>query len=158
MKKAILFTLFCFCFLLAACSQSEEDTQVYTGIIGEGKAMGYAYSVSKEESSFSWKVAHKSEIAFITENAANEDDLNSFRNSVEDSKEAFAKLLIWGTYLVIIGLGTYFIYKKKRIKLNNYGIILAVFAGIALYLVVGAFFDLTSSLQLTKSFYLTLVN
>ena len=59
-KKYIPIVLFCFTLILSACG--EEDTQEYSGIIGEGKAMGYEYTVTKEGSSFSWKVRSSKKI------------------------------------------------------------------------------------------------
>ena len=41
--------LFSFTLILSACSQAEEDTQEYLGVIGDGKAFGYEYTVTKEQ-------------------------------------------------------------------------------------------------------------
>jgi hypothetical protein len=52
MNKYILLTLFCFTFILAACSQSKEDTSDYAGIISDGKAFDYEYTITKEQNIF----------------------------------------------------------------------------------------------------------
>ncbi|CAM3066727.1 hypothetical protein FITA111629_01470 [Filibacter tadaridae] len=154
MKKCVLLMFFCFGLMLTACSQSEEDKQEYSGIIGEGKAMGYEYTVSKEQNTFSWKVGYKGDISVIEEDSSNEDNLDNFRISVSDSKEALAKLIIWGSYFLIVVITTFIFYKKKRKKLEGSGAIITVFAGIAIYFAFGALFDLSSSLQNTKYYYL----
>ena len=64
-NRCILLVLFCFTLILSACTQSEEDTQEYSGIIADGKAMGYEYIITKEKNTFSWKVGYKGDITTI---------------------------------------------------------------------------------------------
>ena len=64
--------LFCFTLILSACTQSEEDTQEYSGIIADGNVMGYEYIITKEKNTFSWKVGYKGDITTIQESIDNE--------------------------------------------------------------------------------------
>lgn len=104
---------------VSACSQDEEDKQEYAGIIGEGKAMGNEYTVSKEQNTFSWKVGYRGDISVIEEDTANEDNLDDFRVSVSNSKEALANLIIWRLYFLIVVITTLIFFKKKRKKLEG---------------------------------------
>ena len=90
--------LFCITLILSACTQSEEDTQGYSGIIGDGKAMDYEYTVTKEENSFSWKVGYKGDITTIEESIDNKDELQNFMMAVSDSKLILSKLIISLSY------------------------------------------------------------
>ncbi|MDI2587053.1 hypothetical protein OR571_08035 [Psychrobacillus sp. NEAU-3TGS] len=82
MKKCMLLMLFCFTLILSACSQGEEDTQEYSGIIGDGQTLGYEYTVTKEQNKFSWKVGYKGDISIIEESAGNKEDLVNYMNAV----------------------------------------------------------------------------
>ena len=158
MKKYVLLMFFCFGLILSACSQSEEDKREYSEIIGEGKAIGYEYTVLKEQNAFSWKIGYKGDISVIEEDSVNEENLNHFRISVNKSKEALVKLIVWGAYFLVVVITALIFYKKKRKKLKGSGAIITVFAGIAIYFAFGALFDLSSSLQNTKYYYLGLIN
>jgi hypothetical protein len=91
LKKSILLITFCFTLILSAFSQSEKDTQEYSGIIGDGKSLGYEYTVTKKQNKFSWKVGYKGDITIIEENAANEDNLVNYMYAVNDSKLVLVK-------------------------------------------------------------------
>ena len=150
--------LFCFTLILSACSQGEEDTREYSGIIGEGKTLGYEYTVTKEQNKFSWKVGYKGDISIIEESAANEDDLENYMNAVNDSKLVLAKLIISVSYLLIVIITTLIVYKKNRKMLKDSGVIITILTGIAIYIAFKASFDLTSLLQDAKYYYLILTN
>ena len=156
MKKCILLMLFCFILILSACFQGEEDTQEYSGIIGDGKTLGYEYTVTKKQNKFSWKVGYKGDISIIEESAANEDDLVNYMNAVNDSKLVLAYLILSVSYLLLIIITTLIFYKKNRKILKDGGVIITVFAGIAIYIAFKASFDLSGFLQDAKYYYLIL--
>ena len=148
--------LFCFTLILSACSQGEEDTQEYSGIIGNGKTLGYEYTVTKEQNKFSWKVGYKGAISIIEERAANEDDLVNYMNAVNDSKLVLVKLILSVSYFLIVIITTLILYKKNIKMLKDGGVIITILAGIAIYIAFKASFDLSSLLHDTKCFYLIL--
>ncbi|MEK4486088.1 hypothetical protein MHH81_10930 [Psychrobacillus sp. FSL H8-0484] len=158
MKKCILLMLFSFTLILSACSQAEEDTQEYSGIIGDEQSLGYEYTVLKEQNKFSWKVGYKGDISIIEESAANQDDLVNYMNAVNDSKLVLAKLIISVSYLLIIIITTLILYKKNRKMLKDSGVVITMLSGIAIYIAFKASFDLISLLQNTKYYYLILTN
>jgi hypothetical protein len=158
MNKYILLTLFCFTFILAACSQSEEDTSDYAGIISDGKAFGYEYTITKEQNKFLWKVGYKGDISIIEQDTANEDDLVNYMNAVNDSKLVLVKLIISVSYFLIVIITMLILFKKNRKMLKDGGIITTILAGIAIYIAFKASFDLSSSLKLAKYYYLTITN
>ena len=150
--------LFSFTLILSACSQAEEDTQEYSGIIGDEQSLGYEYTVLKEQNKFSWKVGYKGDISIIEESAANQDDLVNYMNAVNDSKLVLAKLIISVSYLLIIIITTLILYKKNRKMLKDSGVVITMLSGIAIYIAFKASFDLISLLQDTKYYYLILTN
>ncbi|QUG41959.1 hypothetical protein KD050_01260 [Psychrobacillus sp. INOP01] len=158
MKKCILLMSFCFILILSACSQSEEDTQEYLGVIGDGKTLGYEYTVTKEKNKLSWKVGYKGDISIIEESAANKDDLVNYMHAVNDSKLVLAKLITSVSYLLIVIITTLVLYKKNRKMLKDGGVIISILTGIAIYIAFKASFDLSSLLQDAKYYYLTLTN
>ncbi len=150
--------LFCFIFILSACSQNEEDTQEYSGIISDGKAFGYEYTITKDQNKFSWKVGYNGDIFIIEEIAASEDDLVYYMNAVNDSNLALAKLILSLSYFLIVTLTTLFLYKKNRKMLKDGSVIITIVAGIAIYIAFKASIDLSSSLKVAKYYYLTITN
>lgn len=150
--------LFSFTLILSACSQAEEDTQEYSGIISDEQSFGYEYTVLKEQNNFSWKVGYKGDISIIEESTANQDDLVNYMNAVNDSKLVAVKLITSVSYLLIIIITTLILYKKNRKILKDSAIVITMLAGIALYIAFKASFDLSSLLQNVKSYYLILTN
>lgn len=150
--------LFSFTLILSACSQAEEDTQEYSGIISDEQSFGYEYTVLKEQNNFSWKVGYKGDISIIEESTANQDDLVNYMNAVNDSKLVAVKLITSVSYLLIIIITTLILYKKNRKILKDSAIVITMLAGIALYIAFKASFDLSSLLQDVKSYYLILTN
>lgn len=151
--------LFSFALILSACSQAEEDTQEYLGVIGDGKAFGYEYTVTKEQNNkFSWKIGYKGDISFIEESNVNEEDLINYMYAVNDSKLVLVKLITSVSYFLIVIIIVFILFKKNRKVLKDSGIIISIFAGIAIYIAFQASFDLISLLQDTKYYYLTLTN
>lgn len=158
MRKIILLMLFCSTVILAACSQGEEDKQEYSGVIGSGKAVGYEFSVTKEQNTFSWKVGYKGDTSNIIESASNKGDLEKFMSSVNDSKVILAKLISSVLYFLIIIITTLTLYKRNRKMLKDGGVIITGLAGIAVYIAIGASFDLNSSLHDANYYYFALTN
>ncbi|WP_078379823.1 geobacillin-26 family protein [Sutcliffiella halmapala] len=155
-KKIILLMLFCFTLILSACSQGEEDKQGFSGVISDGDTMGYEYTVTKEQRSFSWKVGYRGDTTIIKESTANKNDLENFRTAVNDSKEVLGKLIISVSYFLIVIITTLTLYKKKRKMLKEVSVVIAVLAGFAFYIAVESSFDLNSSLRDAKHYYLIL--
>ena len=154
--------LFSFTLILSACSQTEEqieeDTEEYSGIIGDEKSLGYEYTVLKEQKKISWKVGYKGDISIIEESSANQDDLVNYRNAVNESKLVLAKLIISVSYLLIIIITTLIVYKKNRKMLKDSGVVITMLSGIAIYIAFKSSFDLIRLLQDTKYYYLILTN
>lgn len=151
--------LFSFSLIVSACSQAEEDTQEYLGVIGDRKAFGYEYTVTKEEyNKFSWKIGYKGDISIIEESDANKKDLINYMYAVNDSKIVLIKLISSLSYFLIVIITTVILFKKDRKILKDSGIIISIFVGIAIYIAFQASFDLISLLQDTKYYYLTLTN
>ena len=150
--------LFCFTLILSACTQSEEDTQEYSGIIADGNVMGYEYIITKEKNTFSWKVGYKGDITTIQESIDNEDELQNFMMAVSDSRVIFLKLIISLSYFLIVAVLSFFLYKKNRKILKDGAIVVVLASIIALYIAIDASFDLSIVLQDAKFHYLRLTN
>ena len=150
--------LFCFTLILSACTQSEEDTQEYSGIIADGNAMGYEYIITKEKNTFSWKVGYKGDITTIQESIDNEDELQNFMMAVSDSRVILSKLIISLSYFLIVAVLSFFLYKKNRKILKDGAIVVVLASIIALYIAIDASIDLSIVLQDAKFHYLRLTN
>ena len=148
--------LFCFSLILSACG--EEDTQEYSGIIGDGKAMGYEYTATKEGSSFSWKVGYKGDTTTIEESIDNREELKNFMIAVSDSKVILSKLIISLSYFFIVAVLSFFLCKKNRKILKDGAIVVILASTIALYIAIDASFDLSNAMQETKLHYQRLTN
>lgn len=159
MKHWFSFMLFCTVFLLAACSLGEEDIYNYSGIISNESALGYEYTVTKENDTFTWVVRHKENIRIIEETVDNQENLQRFMYAVSDSHAGLATLIIWIMYLLfIIAISFYFLHNKGRKNAKDYAVIIIIFIAISLYLVVNAVIDLTTAYQSMKHYYFTLIN
>ena len=150
--------LFCFTLILSACTQSEEDTQEYSGIIADGNVMGYEYIITKEKNTFSWKVGYKGDITTIQESIDNEDELQNFMMAVSDSRVILSKLIISLSYFLIVAVLSFFLYKRNRKILKDGAIVVVLASIIALYIVIDASIDLSIVLQDAKFHYLRLTN
>ena len=150
--------LFCFTLILSACTQSEEDTQEYSGIIADGNVIGYEYIITKEKNTFSWKVGYKGDITTIQESIDNEDELQNFMMAVSDSRGILSKLIISLSYFLIVAVLSFFLYKKNRKILKDGAIVVVLASIIALYIAIDASFDLSIALQDAKFHYLRLTN
>ena len=158
MKHWFSFILFCTVFLLAACSLGEEDINNYSGIISNEKALGYEYTVTKENNINTWVVRHDEDYTIIEETIDNNEDLQYFMYSVNDSHDGLATLIVWVSYFLFIIVLSYFLYKKGRKNVKYYAVIIVFFMAISMYLVVNAFFELTTAYQTMKHYYFTLTN
>ncbi|MFE7060847.1 hypothetical protein ACFVAD_01680 [Sutcliffiella sp. NPDC057660] len=158
MKKCIVLTIFCFTLFLTACSQSEEDKEEYSGIISDGEAMGYQYSIAKEQNTFTWQVGYKGDISSIIESIDNEDDLENFMSAVSDCKVLSAKFIISASYLLIIVITAFILYRKNRKILKEGSAIITILAVIAIYTAFWSSVELSRSIQDAKYYYLILTN
>ncbi|WP_421378179.1 geobacillin-26 family protein [Bacillus salacetis] len=158
MKKMFLIGLLCILVLLTACAQAEEDTEDFSGVINEGKSMGYEYTVTKDQDTYTWEVGLKGTTTVILETPGNEEDLEHFRKAVSDSESELVDLIISLCYLFIIAVITLFLFKKNRKVLKDSGPIIAVFAGIAIYIAFGAFEDLFRSIQDAQYYYSIIIH
>lgn len=141
---------------MSACTRGVEDTEIVSGVISEGKALGYEYSISKGQDSLSWRIGYKGESMAIKESTNNEDDLGNFMTAVNDSSVYLVKLIIALSYIVIVTITTLILYKKNRKLLkNSIGVIILV-AIIAMYISVDTSFDLNKTLKDTQYYYLLL--
>ena len=150
--------LFCFTLILSACTQSEEDTQEYSGIIADGNVMGYEYIIAKEKNTFSWKVGYKGDITTIQESIDNEDELQNFMMAVSEGRGILSKLIISLSYFLIVAVLSFFLYKKNRKILKDGAIVVVLASIIALYFAIDASFDLSIALQDAKFHFLRLTN
>ncbi|WP_456274681.1 hypothetical protein [Bacillus sp. AK031] len=158
MKKIVLTVLFLITLILAACSQGEEDTGGFSGVISDGDVLGYEYTVTKKQDAFFWEVGYKGNTSIIQESQENEKDLDIFMRAVGDSQSEFVKLVLSLSYLFISVVLTLFLYKRNKKVLKESGPFIAVFAGVAIYVALGASLDLNSSLQDAKYYYYNLMN
>lgn len=149
--------LFSFTLILSACTQREEE-QGYSGIIVNDKVMGYEYTVTQDENSFSWKVGYKGDITTIEESIVNKDELENFAMDVSDSKLILSKLIISLSYFLIVVVISFFLYKKNRKTLKDSAIVVVLASMIALYIAIDASYDLSIELQDIKLHYLRLTN
>lgn len=147
------------CFLfLSACSQYEEDTENYSGIIGHGNALGYMYTVTKENGNFFWEISNKDDSFIVIESTENQEDLINFMNAVNDSKITFSKLIVSVVYFLLVLVTTLILYKRNKKMLKGGGLIIFILMGIAIFIAFKSFVDLNSSLQDAKSLHLILTN
>lgn len=150
--------LFCLTLILSACTQSKEDTQEFSGIIGDGKAFGYEYTVTKEENSISWKIGYKGDITTIEESIENQEELQNLMMAVSDSKWILSKLIISLSYFLIVAVISFFLYKKNKKILKDGAIIVVLASIIALYIATDSSIYLSIALQDAKFHYLRLTN
>ena len=161
MKKWFSLILVCTVFLLAACTLGEEDimdTNNYSGIISNESALGYEYTVTRENNINTWVVRHKENITIIEETDQNYKDLQRFMDAVNDSHDGLAILIVWSTYLLFVLAISYYLYKKGRTKEKYYSVIIVVAMAISIYLVVNAFIDLSTAYQTVKLYHFKLTN
>ena len=118
--------------------------------------MGYEYTITKEDNTFSWKVGYKGDITTIEESIDNKDELQSFMTAVSDSKLMYSKLIISLSYFLIVAVISFFLYKKNRKILKDGAIVLVLASIISLYIAIDASVDLSIALQDVKLQYLRL--
>ena len=123
-----------------------------------GEALGYEYTVTKEQHKFSWKVGYKGHLTIIEESAASEDSLVNYMHAVNNSKSVLLKLVLSVLYFLVIMITSLILYRKKRKLLKSGSVIIAILAGFAVYVAIKASIDLSSSLQEAKYYYLIITN
>lgn len=158
-KRYIPFLLILFFTFVSACSQNIEDTEEYYGFIGDGKAMGYEFTITKEENgSFIWEIGYKSKRNLVEEDEGNIDNLVSYANALYDAEESYSTVFYSLIYFLLVGAIFLFLKMKNRKVLKGGGAIAIVIAGgIALYFAVDASIDLSRALLDAKLYYLRLV-
>lgn len=129
-----------------------------TFVIGDDKAGGYEYTITKEQNTFSWKIGHQGNITVIDERQDNSEDLVHFMNAVSDSKVEMIEIIISAAYFLIVVITTLILYKKNKKMLKDGGPIIAVLAGIALYKTLVTTIDLNRSLADAKFYYLIITS
>lgn len=153
MKKLLLIVLFSFTVMLAGCSQNEEDTKEYIGVIGEGEAFNYTYIMLKEKEGFTWEIGYKGETLLIEEPAANEDDVMYYMEAVSSAKSQFWQLVVSITFLLIVACLTLFLFIWKRNLFKQTITVIAVFAGFGIWNAMEVSFDLNHSLLAIEASY-----
>ncbi|MFD1019603.1 hypothetical protein [Thalassobacillus hwangdonensis] len=159
MKINSLFTFLLITLLLAACGQSEEDPNDYSGVISDGEVIGYTYVVTKEQGAFVWEIGYKGNSTIVDESKENEDVLEDYRTAVNEGQGALTTLMISGVYFLVAASLLIFLYKKNRKLLKNGGFIAGILACvIALTIVIDASIDLRSAVDNAEFYYLKITD
>ena len=150
--------LFCITLFLSACTQGEEETQDYSGNIGYGKTMGYEYTITKEKSSFTWKVGYKGDLTTLKERIDNKEDLQNYMMAINNSESALPKVIISSSYFLIVAVISFLLYKRNKKFLKECAGVIALASIFALYIAIDASFDLSAALKDVKFHYLRLTD
>ncbi|WP_163102792.1 hypothetical protein [Peribacillus alkalitolerans] len=153
-KILVMFSIIILCYIVVAPFVSAFSPFV----IGERKAVGYQYTVIKEQNTFTWKIGYQDNISTIAENKDNIKALELFRNAVEEINMKILKIIIAASYLLIVGLITIILYKKNKQVLKGSSAIIAIFAGIAFYYTIENSIELNAAFQNVKFYYSILTN
>ncbi len=153
-RKPVLIVLF-FSLLLSACTQEEKESGDFSGIVNEGKVMGYEYKVEKEGDAFFWKVGYKGERTSYKVSNDNKVELEKFMNAVNDGELFFGELVIWTSYFVLVVLLSFYFYwkNKKWLKVGGPLIVVVMTGVIGLFLAFDALMDLSHALKDAKFYY-----
>ena len=156
MRKSIIPVVF-FLFL-SGCTVSEEDTEEFIGVLSTGNMMGYEYTVIKEENHvLSWQIGYKENQLVIQESNSNREYLDNFMNAVNDGELAFAELIIWSVYFLLLIIIALYFYNKNRKILKETSPAFIIFGGISIWLSFNAIMDLINIFKiLNKNYYLLL--
>ena len=156
MRKSIILVVF-FLFL-SGCTVSEEDTEEFIGVLSTGNMMGYEYTVIKEENHvLSWQIGYKENQLVIQESNSNREYLDNFMNAVNDGELAFAELIIWSVYFLLLIIIALYFYNKNRKILKEASPAFIIFGGISIWLSFNAIMDLINIFKiLNKNYYLLL--
>ena len=150
--------LLCITLLLSACTQGEEETQDYSGNIGYGKTMGYEYTITKEKSSFSWKIGYKGDLTTIKERIDNKEDLQNYMMAINESESTLSTVIISLSYFLIVAVISFLLYKRNKKLFKECAGVIALASILALYIAIDASFDLSVALKEVKFHYLSLPN
>ena len=153
--SVILLILTCF---LMGCTQNEEETKEYSGIIGEEKAMGYEYTIMKEKHVVTWIIGYKGKLTNIEENSDNQDQLHNYMTAVSDGKIVSSKLIISLTYFFIVVLLACILYKKRRNIFKDGVIVIILASAMAIYIAMDTSIDLNRALKDIEHHYLELIH
>ncbi|MCM3745384.1 hypothetical protein M3193_14755 [Sporosarcina luteola] len=147
-------------FLVAACTQNDEaDTEEYYGLIGSGNAMGYGFTITKEESgTILWELDYKGDLIVIEKNEDNIDELVNYATAIQAIESSLSTVFYSLIYLLLVVAIALFLYARNRKALKYGGTIAVVIAGgIALYFAADASIEVNNALQEAKLYYLRLV-
>ncbi|UOQ49750.1 hypothetical protein MUN88_06635 [Gracilibacillus caseinilyticus] len=159
MKKYFFLLLFSLLVLLSACTQQGEAEPVNdSGVINDGKVLGYAYTITLEQGEFTWKIGNKKNTTTIIEGAENEQNLANFKKAVDDSYVELVDFIITIAYLLIVAVTTLILYKKKSNMLKGGGVIIALITIFSLCHAVVTAVDISHAFQEAEYFYLLLTN
>ncbi|MDW0117500.1 hypothetical protein QTL97_11180 [Sporosarcina thermotolerans] len=158
-KRYIPILLLLLSAFVSACSQNVEDTEEYYGFIGGGKAMGYEFTITKEElGSFLWEIGYKGDLIVLEEDESNIDDLLSYANAIHDVEATYSTVFYSVIYFLLVAAIFLFLFVKNRKVLKSGGAIAIVLAGgISLYFALDTSIDLNRAMQEAKLYYLRLV-
>ena len=156
MRKSII--LIVFFLLLSGCTVDEEDNEEFIGVLSTGNVMGYEYTVIKEENHvLSWQIGYKDNQLDIRESNSNRGHLDGFMDAVNDGELAFAELIIWSVYFLLLIIIALYFYNKNRKILKEASPAFIIFGGISIWLSFNAIMDLISIFKiLNKTYYLLL--
>jgi len=157
MRKSII--LVTFFLLLSGCTVSEEDTEEFIGVLSTGNVMGYEYTVIKEENHvLSWQIGYKDNQLVIQESKSNQVYLDNFMDAVHDGERAFAELIIWSVYFLLLIIIALYFYNKNRKILKEASPAFIIFGGISIWIVFKAIMDLNSTSKILNASYYSLLS
>ncbi|MDW0109692.1 hypothetical protein [Sporosarcina aquimarina] len=157
MKKYILSMFLFLILIVSACSNGVKDSpRELSDVISGGSVLGYTYSVTKTQDTYSWKIGYKDKNSILVENDDNANVLDNYMTAVNNAYLEWIELILSAAYFLIIAVSMLILYKKKRSMLKGYGFLLAMMGAIALYIAVQAYFDLSRIIEDLEYYYLIL--
>ena len=120
--------------------------------------MGYEYTITKEKSSFTWKVGYKGDLTTLKERIDNKEDLQNYMMAINNSESALPKVIISSSYFLIVAVISFLLYKRNKKFLKECAGVIALASIFALYIAIDASFDLSAALKDVKFHYLRLTD
>ncbi|KAA0955919.1 hypothetical protein FQ087_15190 [Sporosarcina sp. ANT_H38] len=152
-KLAIMLITFTLLFVYLLTPAAKASSEISIG----GKAGSYQYKVIMGQGPFTWEIGHKGSLFVIEESEINRDDLNTFRNSVEDIKIQKFKVGFSVFYLFVIGMVLVIAKRRKNGIGKEYLLIIIGLVGITFYYGLIASIGLNHSLRDAEFYYLGLI-
>ncbi|MGE6753555.1 geobacillin-26 family protein [Rossellomorea sp. NPDC071047] len=153
MKKRLLILFTMLCIMLPVHIDAASPF-----VIGEGDASGYQYTVIKGEDGLTWKIGYQDHQVKIEENEGNRDHLDRFRIAVNDLDSHQFGLILSISYLIIVGITTRVLYKKKKHIPRVSGMIIACLAFGAMYYAITSFIGMQAALEDVGYYYVSLTD